>query len=43
MEMKNITLAACERAFTSSAKECLVDLRLAADGNYSIFKHKRDS
>ena len=46
MEMKNITLVSCDLALQGalacSDKECLVDLRLAADGNYSTFRHKPD-
>ena len=47
MEMKNIALVSCDLALqgalASSAKDCLVDLRLAADGNSSISRHKPDS
>jgi hypothetical protein len=45
--MKSSTLVAyalaLQGAFAFSAKDCLLDLRLAADGSYSIFKQKYNS
>ena len=47
MEMKNITLVSCglasQGALACFAKDYLVDLRLAAGGNCSTFRHKPDS